>query len=141
MSFSIAISALVFYPFLYLLPLNLFRFRWGFEHGLAPMPPEVQIKAEGIDRGVLCVSSLILLSVVALLMHGSLISLYEVGLTSDNWRSALGMGILFSLFPVGLGELLLRNSRSAEVQMQPESRGPLATWCGLSALSSFSQEF
>ena len=53
MSFIIPISALLLYPFLYLLPLNLVRFRWGFEEGLAPMPPEVQEKAEAADRVVL----------------------------------------------------------------------------------------
>jgi predicted RNA-binding Zn-ribbon protein involved in translation (DUF1610 family) len=141
MSFSVAISVLLFYPFLYLLPLNLVRFRWGFEQGLAPIPPEVQLKAEGIDRMVLWVTSLILLMVVALLLHGSLISAYETGLTTDNWKSALGMGILFSIFPVGLGELLLRNRPNAEIRKDLESRGPLATWCGLAALGSFSHEF
>jgi predicted RNA-binding Zn-ribbon protein involved in translation (DUF1610 family) len=105
------------------------------------MPPEVQLKAEGIDRIVLWVTGLILLTVVALLMHGSLISPYEAGLTTDNWKSALGMGILFSIFPVGLGELLLRNRPAAEVRKDLESRGPLANWCGLTALGSFSQEF
>src|ERR1700730_3270735 len=99
MSFSIPISALVLYPFLYLLPLNLVRFRWGFEEGLAPMPPEMQEKAEAADRVVLCFTHVILLVVVALLMHGSLISAYEVGFTADNWKSALGMGVLLSLFP------------------------------------------
>lgn len=141
MSFSVAISVLLFYPFLYLLPLNLVRFRWGFEQGLAPMPPEVQLKAEGLDRTVLWVTSLILLIVVALLLHGSLISAYEAGLTTDNWKSALGMGFLFSIFPVGLAELLLRNRPNAEIRKDLESCGPLATWCGLAALGLFSHEF
>src|SRR5579864_9289553 len=99
MSFSIPISALLLYPILYLLPLNLVRFRWGFEQGLAPMPPEVQEKAETADRVGLFVTHIILLVVVALLMYGSPISAYQIGLTVDNWKPALGMGVLFSLFP------------------------------------------
>src|SRR5216683_4521959 len=141
MSFSILISALVLYPFLYLLPLNLVRFRWGFEEGLAPMPPDVQEKAEAADRVVLCVTHVILLVTIVLLMRGSSISQYDVGLTADNWKSALGMGILFSLFPLGLSELLLRNMPTEKVRKEPESHGPVAAWYGLNTLGSFTQEF
>ena len=141
MSFRIPISALVLYPFLYILTPNLVRFRWGFEAGLAPMPPEVQEKAEAADRVVLCVADVILLAIVILLMHSSPISDYDVGLTADNWKAAFGMGILLSLFPLGLGELLLRNRPPEEIRKEVESSGPLATWCGLTALGSFSHEF
>src|SRR6266436_6402342 len=141
MSFSIAISALVLYPVLYLLPLNLVRFQWGFKEGLAPMPPEMQERAEAADRVVLFVTHAILLVIFVLLMHGSPISEYEVGLTADNWKPALGRGILLSLFPLGLSELLLRNLPPEKVQKELESRGPVATWCGLTALGSFSHEF
>lgn len=141
MSFSIPISALVLYPFLYLLPLNLVRFRWGFEEGLTPMPPEVQEKAEAADRVMLCVTHAILLVIVVLLMQSSPISAYEVGLTTNNWKAALGMGILFSLFPLGLSELLLRNMPPEKVREQPESRGPVAAWYGLTTLGSITHEF
>jgi predicted RNA-binding Zn-ribbon protein involved in translation (DUF1610 family) len=138
MSFSIPLSALLLYPILYLLPLNLVRFWWGFEQGLAPMPPEVQEKAEVADRVVLCVTHAILLVVVVLLMYGSPISAYQVGLTADNWRPALGTGILFSLFPLGLSELLLPPEKLRE---EPESRGPVAAWYGLNTLGLFTHEF
>jgi predicted RNA-binding Zn-ribbon protein involved in translation (DUF1610 family) len=141
MSFGIPISALLLYPILCLLPLNLVRFRWGFEAGLAPMPPEVQEKAEAADRLVLCVIHVILFAIVVLLMQGSPISEHEVGLTADYWKPALGMGILFSLFPLGLGELLLRNMPPEKFREEPESRGPLAAWCGLNTLGSFTHEF
>jgi predicted RNA-binding Zn-ribbon protein involved in translation (DUF1610 family) len=141
MSFIVPISALVLYLCLYLLPLNLVRFRWGFEEGLAPMPPEVQEKAKAADRVVLCVTHVILLVIVVLLMHGSPISAYEVGLTADNWKAALGMGILLSLFPVGLSELLLRNTPPEKVRKESESRGPGAAWYGLDTLGSFTHEF
>jgi len=141
MSFSIPISALVLYLFLYLLPLNLVRFRWGFKEGLVPMPSDVQEKAEAADRVVLCVTHITLLVVVGLLMHGSPISAYEVGLTADNWKPALGMGILFSLFPLGLSELLVRNMPPERAREEPESRGPLAAWYGLNTLGSFAHEF
>jgi hypothetical protein len=100
MSFSIPISALVLYPLIYLLPLNLLRFRWGLEEGLAPMPVTVLKKAEVLDRVVLCVTHVILLLVVTFLLHSCPISAYEVGLTTDNWKSAVGLGVLFSLLPL-----------------------------------------
>src|SRR5260370_2576590 len=141
MSLRIPISALVLCPFLSLLPFNVVRVRWGVERGLAPMPPEVQEGAEAADRVVLCVTHIILLVIMVLLMRGSPISEHEVGLTADNWKPALGMGILFSLFPLGLGELLLRNMPPEKVREEPESRGPLAALCGLNTLGSFTHEF
>jgi predicted RNA-binding Zn-ribbon protein involved in translation (DUF1610 family) len=105
------------------------------------MPPEVQEKAEAADRVVLCVTHIILLVVVALLMYGSPISAYEVGLTAGNWKPALGMGILFSLFPLGLSQLVLRNMPPEKVREDPESRGPVSAWYGLNTLASFSHEF
>jgi threonine/homoserine efflux transporter RhtA len=140
MSPNIPILALVLYPFLYVLPLNLVRFQWGFKKGLAPMPPEMEERAEAADRLVRFVSHAILLAVVVLLMHGSPISEYEVGLTADNWKSALGMGVLLSLFPLGLSELVLRNLPPEEFRKELESRGPVAAWCGLTTLGSFSHE-
>jgi predicted RNA-binding Zn-ribbon protein involved in translation (DUF1610 family) len=141
MSLSIPISALVLYPFLYLLPLNLVRFRWGLEAGLAPMPPEVREKAEAAERVVLCATHIILLTVVVLLMRSSPISVYEVGLTTENWKAAVGMGVLFSLFPLGLNELALRNVPPEKVLDQSESRGPAAVWYGLITIGSFTNEF
>jgi len=141
MSLRTPISALVLYPFLYLLPLNLVRFRWGLEAGLAPMPPEVREKAEAADRVVLFVTHIILLSAVVLLMRSSPISVYEVGLTTENWKAAVGMGILFSLFPLGLNELALRNVPPEKVLDQSESRGPAAVWYGLITVGSFTNEF
>jgi predicted RNA-binding Zn-ribbon protein involved in translation (DUF1610 family) len=76
-----------------------------------------------------------------LLMYGSPISRYEVGLTADNWKRAFGMGILFSLFPLGLSDLVLRNMPPEKVREEAESRGPLAAWCGLNTLGSVTVEF
>lgn len=140
MSYSTTISALVSYPLLYLLPLNLVRIRWGFEKGLTPMPPEVEEKAEAADRLAVCITHVVLLVVVVLLMSGSPISAYEVGFTADNWKPALGMGVLLSLFPLGLITLLLRNIPPG-VREEPESRGPIATWFGVITLGSFAHEF
>ncbi len=134
MSPNIVIFALVLYPLLFVLPLNLVRFQWGLKKGLAPMPPEMEERAEAADRLVRFVSHAILLAVVVLLMHGSPISEYEVGLTADNWKSALGMGVLLSLFPLGLSELVLRNLPPEEFRKELESRGPVAAWCGLTTL-------
>ncbi len=141
MSPNIVILALLLYPLLYVLALNPVRFQWGFKKGLAPMPRELEERAEAADRVVLFVADLILLVVVVLLMHGSLISAYEVGLTADNWKSAIGMGAMLSLVPLGLRELLLSNVPPEVARKEFESRGPVATWCGLIALGSFSHEF
>src|SRR4029077_19931786 len=135
------ILGLVLYPLLHVLRINPIRFQWGFKNGLAPMPPELEERAEAGDRVVLFVTDLILLLVVVLLMHSSLISAYEVGLTADNWKSAFGMGAMLSLLPLGLRELLLSNVPPEAPREEFESRGPVAIWCGLIAFGSFSHEF
>lgn len=141
MSPSIVILALLIYPLLYVLPLNVVRFQWGFKKGLAPMAPELEERAEAADRVVLFLTDLILLVVVALLMHGSLISPYEIGLTTDNWKSAVGIGVMFSLLPLGLRGLLLSNAPPEAARKEFESHGPVAIWCGLIPFGSFSNEF
>jgi predicted RNA-binding Zn-ribbon protein involved in translation (DUF1610 family) len=141
MSLNVVIVALVLYPLLYVLRINPIRFQWGFKNGLAPMPPEFEERAEAADRALLFVADLVLLVVVVLLMHGSLISAYEVGLTSDNWKSALGMGAMLSLLPLGLSKLFLSNVPPEVARKELESHGPVATWCGLIALGSSSHEF
>lgn len=98
---NIVLLALVSYPLLYLLPLNFVRFRWGFKSGLAPMPSEMEARAEIADRVALFVIHLILFVLVILSMRGSSVSVREVGLAADNWKSALGMGVMFSLLPLG----------------------------------------
>ncbi len=141
MSVRTTILALVLFPLLNVLPLNLVRFQWGFRQGLAPMPPEVQERAEAADRAVLLVIYVTLLTVGAILLHGSAISVYTVGLTANNWKSAIALGVLISYVPLGVGAVLQRILPPDELRKDPEARGPLATWCGLGALGSFSIEF
>lgn len=99
MSRNIILLALVTVPLLYLLPLNLVRFQWGLKNGRYAMPPDVEEKAEAGDRVVSFVTHLVLLFVVVLSMRSFSVSEYEVGLTLDNWKSALGMGVMLSRFP------------------------------------------
>ena len=108
MSAITTILAVVLYPLLWSLTPNFVRFRWGFEQGLAPMPPKVQERTESADRVVLLLLYVILLTVVVFLLHGSAISVYAVGLTSNNWKSAMALGVLLSYVPLGLGAILQR---------------------------------
>jgi predicted RNA-binding Zn-ribbon protein involved in translation (DUF1610 family) len=143
MSPNILIPALFIYPVVYLLVLNLnpVRFRWGFRRGLIPMPTEVQEQAEDADRlGLLTARSILVISVV-LLMRLSRISAYDVGLTAENWRFRLTMGLALSLIPVGLNAILLPRAPTKSVQKDLESRGPVGVWSGLIVLGSFSSEF
>lgn len=105
------------------------------------MPPEIQEKAAATDRLVLFVKDIILVMVMIWLMYGSSISAYAVGLTTSNWKSALGLGVLFSLFPLGLSELALQNIPIENLREQPESHGPITVWYGLITLGSFAPEF
>ena len=141
MTASSAILALVLYPLVFILPLNLVRFRWGFTHGLKPMPSEVQEGAEAADRLVYVVNYAVLLALVFFLLHGSSISGYEVGLTIDNWKPAMALGVLLSAVPLGLGAIMQRILTSDELREEQESRGHLAIWFGLTALGSVSTEF
>jgi len=136
----IVLLVLVTYPVLCLLPFNLIRFRWGFVHGSAPMPPEIEAKAEVADRTALFLIHLLLCVLVAVSMRGASISLDEVGLSLANWKRALGMGLMFSLVFVGLGELFLSKVPPADSHKEAESRGPVAVWCGIILSVSFSRE-
>lgn len=140
MSVSTPILTLLLFPLLYVLPLNLVRLRWGVSQGLAPMPPEVQEMAERTDRIVQLVIQLTLLTTVLVLIRGSSISMYAVGLTANNWRSVIALGALVSFIPLGLGEVLNRNLSAAELRKNPESKGSAATWYALTVVSSFSTE-
>ncbi len=134
------ILVLAFYPLLFNLPLNFVRFQWGSKQGLAPMPPEVQRRAETADRAVRLVTYLILLAVVGSLLNGSLMSKSAVGLTTANWMSALALGTLVSFVPGSLGAMLSRVRATDKLEEEPESRGPLAMWCGLVVLGAVSIE-
>ncbi len=135
-----AIFLLVLYPLLFNLPLNFVRFQWGFKQGLAPMPPDVQERADAADRAVLLVIYLILLVVVVSFLNRSLLSIYAVGLTTANWKSATALGVLVSYVPVSLGALLQRFLATDKPEEEPESRGPIAIWWSLTALGALSVE-
>jgi len=140
MSAGTAIILLVLYPLLFNLPLNFVRFKWGFKQGLAPMPPDVQERAEASDRTALLTMYLILLAAVVSFLNRSLLSLYAVGLTTANWKSAIALGLLVSYIPLSLGALLQRFLASDKPEEEPKSRGPIAFWCSLEVLGAFSVE-
>jgi hypothetical protein len=138
---AIVIPALFIYPLVYLFAFgfNPIRFRWGFRKGLTPMSPEVQEEAEAVDRLVLLIARLILVTTVVFLMRGARISASDLGFTAENWRFPVEMGVVLSLIPVGLNAMLVRRASKA-AQTDLERRGPVTTWCGLIALGSFSSE-
>jgi len=137
MSVTKTILALASYPLLFVLPLNPMHFQWGFSRGLAPMPPEVQDRAEAADRTVLLLIYVTLLMVGALLLRGLSISVDTLGLNATNWKSAIALGVFMSFISVGIIGLM----PPEQLRKEPEARGPLAMWCGLRALESFSVEF
>jgi hypothetical protein len=102
------------------------------------MPSEMEDQAEAADRVALLVRKLLLLVIVLLVMRGSPISPYEIGITVDNWKSALAMGVLLSLFFLCLVKLV--NASPEMLRKEAESRGSVAAWFGLILLGSFSNE-
>jgi hypothetical protein len=134
------IFVLVLYPLLFNLPLNFVRLLWGYRQGLAPMPPHEQKRAEVVDRVTLLVVHMILLATVISLLNHSPLSLYAVGLTTANWKSAMALGVLLSFVPAGLGALLQRFLPTNKPEEEPESRDPFAVWCGLTLLGAISVE-
>jgi hypothetical protein len=141
MSPSILVPALLIYPLVYVVPLNLVRFQWGFKQGLAPMPPEVEEKAEAADRLTILAARFILLTAIVLLMRASPISPSDAGITADNWKFAFAMGALLGLIPLSLNAMLSSNVPSKASPKNLEARGSAASWCGLIVLGSFSDEF
>lgn len=144
MSTHSAVLALISYPLLANLSPNVIRFRWGFRRGLVPMPPDVEAQAEAADRTALFVIYLVLLAVIIFFLRRSSIPAYAIGLTTENWKSAIAVGGLFGCIGAGasVGAVLLGSVAAPDkLQEIPESRGPLATWCGLTVLASLSVEF
>jgi len=142
MSTHSAVLALISYPLLANLPPNVIRFRWGFKRGLAPMPPDVEAQAEAADRTALFVIYLVLLAVIIFFLRRSSIPAYAIGLTTENWKSGIAVGGLLGCVSASVGAVLLRSVAAPDkLQDIPESRGPLATWCGLTVLASLSVEF
>jgi hypothetical protein len=103
------------------------------------MPPEVEERARAADRAAVLFFNLILVAVVVSLLRDSSISAYAVGLTLDNWKRAIGLGGLLSFVPLGLVSVL-RFVAPSQAGNEPQSRGPLALWCGLAILGTFSIE-
>lgn len=103
------------------------------------MPPEIEENAEAADRVAVLIVYLILATVVLLLLRDSSIAVYAVGLTLDHWKSAVAMGGLLSFVPLCV-VAFLRFAVPNELRGDPQSRGPLASWCGLAVLGSFSAE-
>lgn len=137
MSVATTILVLALYPVLFLLPLNPVHFQWGFNRGPAPMPPEVQERAEAANRAVLLLNYLTLLTVGALLLHGSSISVDTLGLNTNGWKSAIALGVFMSFLSVSTIGLM----PPEVLRKEQEARGPLTMWCGIRALESFSVEF
>src|ERR1700688_3067232 len=92
------------------------------------------------DRAVLLVMYLVLLVVVVSSINRSALSMYEVGLTTANWKSAMALGVPVSYVPVSLGALLQRFLATDQPEEEPESRSPIAIWCGLTTLRALSVE-
>lgn len=142
MSTHSAVLALISYPLLANLSPNVIRFRWGFKRGLAPMPPDVEAQAESADRVGLFVIYLVLLAVIIFFLRRSSISAHAIGLTTENWKSGIAVGGVLGFVGASVGAVLLRSVAAADkLQEIPESRGPWATWCGLTALGAMSVEF
>jgi len=102
------------------------------------MPAEMEDQAEAADRVALFVTQLLLLVIVVLVMLGSRISPYEIGITAENWKSALATGALLGL--VSLCLIKLVNASSEMLRKEAESHGPATTWFGLILLGSTSNE-
>ena len=140
MLLNTTVFALFLYPVLYTLPFNWVRFMWGMRRGIAPMPPEVEEHAQYVDREVFPLMHGSLLTIVVCLLRSSAISTAAVGLSSNNWKSALALGVLFSLAPLAVGALIQRRTPPDERLKDREARGPVAVWLGIILLKSFAQE-
>ena len=140
MSASTPIVALVIYLVLYLLPLDPVRFRWAVHRGFAPMPSEVEQKAKELDWLRSLSIQVTLLVTVVLLMRSSSMSLRSIGFSTDNWRSAVTLGAVFGVIPLGLNVLLRRSSAGGRDD-DSYSNVSFSNRYGLAILSTFSSEF
>jgi len=105
------------------------------------MPPDVQARAELVDRSLLVLMHTALLTIVLVLLRNSAISVNEVGLTLNNWKSALALGALFSFIPLVMSAAVRRTVSAEQLRDDPSTLSPLTIWFGLELLGSFSHEF
>jgi predicted RNA-binding Zn-ribbon protein involved in translation (DUF1610 family) len=137
---GIALLALVSYPLVYSLPFNWFRFRWGLDRGLSPMPPEVEERARAADRIAILGGHATLLAFVLVLFRSSPIETSDLGFRSGNWMSSVAFGALCSFIPLALGAAM-RMSAANATRDDPEGNGPVLFWCGVVVLRALAQEF
>jgi hypothetical protein len=133
------ISPILFYPLLLILAANAVHLPWPFQQTL-PQTPGAQEPAKTVSWLVPLATHAILLAVVLALLSRSQIPVEAVGLTTTNWKSAVALAAVLSFIPLSLGVALQRLGGPGESEQAEESRGPLAAWCGLAALSSVSIE-
>jgi hypothetical protein len=105
------------------------------------MPPEVKDRAEAAERMVHLGKYLTVLTVVVLLLNGSSVSVNALGLNANNWKSAVGFGVIVGIVVLGMRAILLRSVPLDKIRKEAQSHGPLATWFALELLGSFSTQF
>jgi hypothetical protein len=105
------------------------------------MPPDVKDRAEAAERMVHFGKYVTVLTAIVLLLNGSSVSVDALGLTANNWKSAIGLGIIVGFIVLGLRTIMLRVVPLDKIRKEAQSHGPLGVWFALELLGSFTTQF
>ncbi|MBZ5554008.1 MAG: CPBP family intramembrane metalloprotease [Acidobacteriia bacterium] len=134
--------ALAIFPIASIVPFNLFRFSWGYHHGLQKMPDDVRERAEKVDRFTWPFHKLLTIAPVILLMKHEGVSPRATGLHLDVWQLNAALGICTGLMLVVIQGLLWRlmNRRMGSLDDAECARGPASLWLLEFLFGAFSEE-
>lgn len=142
MAWWIPYVGLAIFPTAAFLPFNIVRFLWGYHHGIEPMPPDVQGRAETVDRYIWPLTNLLTLAPIVILMNHQSVPAAKVGLRFDLWELNVALGVSTGLLLVVIQGALrtLINPNKEDLDHAEHARGPASLWCLIFLFGAFSEE-
>ncbi len=123
MSHWVPYLGLIIPALLAVIPFNIVAFLWGFRHGNQPMPTEIGLRSQRIDKYAPWLrNGLFLLMVLSLALYYS-VPFSQMGLRFNGWQSNLLIGILASVLQLGLQGLAWKLLAVRKIQV--EDKGAL----------------
>jgi membrane protease YdiL (CAAX protease family) len=139
-----AFVMLAVFPVIVKFPLNLVPFWWGFEHGTAPMPPEVRARERKVGRYLSFVTNAILIGIVTYFVRVHRVPASALGLHLQRWETNALIGVAAGFaWMVSLRAFLKVTSRSSTERPVIEEllEGTVAFWLIQFIIVDFAEEF
>lgn len=143
MSGLAALMVLVALPLAAWLTPHPVRFSWGLHHGRAPMPTDVQDRAESFDRYWYLMVDVITIGIVSTVLVRNDIHIEQVGLHLREWERnglvGVAAGVLLFVLQGQAAKWL--SSKRVNTAADSNRRGPAGLWMFLFLAGAFAEEF